>query len=553
MKIIKTLVILFIITPMFVFSQTANQHQLDSLYNLYIGLRTGTHLLQGQVATSAAIKQGGHIKCGLGLSNRLRLNFNSFSPEQQEELKKILARPILDTSFVSPSGKFRIHYDTSGTDKPGYSITDLAIAFDSTYNFQVTFLGYPEPPTDNSEGGDNLYDIYILNLGILYGETDFEKEITPGSNKYITYILMDNDFIGYFTEGIDGARVTAAHEFHHAIQVGDYIWRVDDLYFYELTSTAFEDIIYPSINDYLQYLPSYFNNTQVSFAATRGYDFAIWNLYLNATFGTGIIKRQWELMPNNKAVNAINASLVENSSTFSKSLKEFGIWTYFTNHRSISGKYFIDAAKFPIAHPVSTISFTSTVDTVNLNSKALSNNFIRFANATDTIDVIISNTDVQSGADDLGKNFSAQYIFSRSSFTGANKLNDNYYSKLNVTNPGIWQLSEFVNGQLVVTTTPSAKTAGNFAYPNPFNYKSGALIYLPVSTGNPTTATLNIYSTSLNLMYSDSENVVNINGKNFVMWNGRQTNNNRLPTRVYIYVTKVGDDILKGKLVILNE
>jgi len=54
-------------------------------------------------------------------------------------------------------------------------------------------------------------------------------------------------------------------------------------------------------------------------------------------------------------------------------------------------------------------------------------------------------------------------------------------------------------------------------------------------------------------MYSNSENVININGKNFVMWNGRQRNNNKLPTGIYIYITKVGDDILKGKLVILNE
>lgn len=553
MKIIKVFVIIFIITPMFVFSQTYNQHQLDSLYNLYMGLRSGSHFQQGQVATSAAIKQGGHIKCGLGLSNQIRLNLNLFSPKQQEELRKILARPILDASIVTPSGKFKIHYDTSGVDKPGYSVNDLAIALDSTYNFQVTFLGYPEPPTDNNEGGDNLYDIYVLNLGLLYGETVFSQEITSGSNKYTTYILMDNDFSGYFTEGIDGARVTVAHEYHHAIQVGNYIFRADDLYFYELTSVAFEDIVYPSINDYFQYLPSYFNNTRVSFAATQGYDFAIWNLYLNATFGPGIIKRQWELMPTIKSIYAINTSLIENNSTFPNSLKEFSIWTFFTNHRSISGKYFIDAVNFPIARPVSTISLNSTADTVNLTTKALSNNFLRFANASDTVDVIISNTDVQSGADSLSKNFLAQYILFQTSETGAGKLNENYYSKLIVSNPGIWQLTEFVNGQLVVSTTPPATTTDDFAYPNPFNYKNGPLIYLPVSSGNPTSATLNIYSTGLNLMYSDSKNVVNINGKNFVMWNGRQTNNNKLPTGVYIYVTKVGDDILKGKLVIFNE
>ncbi len=553
MKIIKVLAILFIITPMFVFSQTVRQPKLDSLYNLYMGLRTGSRFQQGQVASSADIKRGGYIKCGFGLSNQLRLNFNSFSPGQQEELKKILARPILDTSIVSPSGKFRIHYDTTGTDKPGYSINDLAIAMDSSYNYEVTFLGYPAPPTDNNEGGDNLYDIYVLNLGILYGETDFSVEITPGSSKYTTYILMDNDFSGYFTEGIDAARVTAAHEFHHAIQVGDYIFRSDDLYFYELTSTAFEEFVYPSINDYFQYLSSYFNNTQVSFASTQGYDFSIWDLYLHAKFGPGIIKRQWELMPTNRSIIAINKSLVENKSTFSNSLKEFGLWTFYTNYRSVSGKYFKDGLNYPIARPVSTMFFNSTVDTVNLTAKALSNNFLKFTNVSDTVDVIVSNTDVQSGVDSLRKNFSAQYILFSTPVTGAVRLNDKYYSKLNVKNPGIWQISEFVNGKLVVPTMPPLPTSEIFAYPNPYNYRDGSAIYLPVSIGKPTTATLNIYSASLNLMYSNSINVININGKNFVLWNGRQTNNNKLPSGVYVYITKVGDNILKGKLVIFNE
>ncbi len=555
MKIIKKTLLLFLLLPILAFSQITEKNQLDSLYNLYMGLRAGTRFIQNQTADAETIKQGGHIKCGLGISNRLRLNIKSFSPAQQEELKKILARPVLDTSIVSPSGKFRIHYDTSGTNKPGYSINDLAAAFDSSYNFEVTTLGYPEPPVDNNEGGDNLYDVYVLNLGLLYGETDFENEITPGSNKYITYIQMDNDFTGYFTEGINAARVTAAHEFHHAIQVGNYIWRVDDLFFYELTSTAFEDIVYPSVNDYLQYLPSYFNNTQVSFAATQGYNFAIWNLYLNAVFGPGIIKRQWELMPDNKAINAINTSLIENNSTFGSALKEFSIWAYYTNYRSVPGKYFIDADKFPTARPVSTLSIGSAPDTVNLISKALTINFLKFVNssASDTIDVILSNTDVQSGADSLNKDFNAQYVLFPSFQSGANKLSDVYYSKLIVNNPGFWKLNEFINGQIVIPSIPSDPGSEEFAYPNPFTYKNGTTIYIPTFGGNQAPTTLNIYSASLKLVFSKFESAININGKNFVRWNGRLRNNDKLPSGVYIYVTVVKDNILKGKLVILNE
>lgn len=555
MKIIKISLLLIIFIPSFIAAQTTKE-QLDAWYNTYVGLRTGTLLQQNLIDNDETFKHSVYEKCGLGLANQLRLNFNSLLPNQQEELKNILSRPVLDTSIVSPSGKFRIHYNTSGSDTPSYSIADLSIAFDSAYNYEVTFLGYPAPPTDNGAGGDNLYDVYVLNLGLLYGETDFENELSPGNNKYTTYIAIDNDFIGFFTEGINAARVTAAHEFHHAIQVGNYIFRSDDIYFYELTSTAFEDIVYPSINDYFQYLPTYFNNTQVSISRTQGYDFAIWNLYLKAVFGADIIKRQWELMPTMKAINAINNSLNEKSSTFPEALNEFSKWIYYTNYRSVLGEYFIDAAKFPIARPVSTsLSFNSTSDSVNFLSKPLSINNLKFINTTnsDTIDVVISNTDVVAGVDSSGKNYSAQYILFTSSQPGATKLNDNYYSMLNVANQNNWKKNEFINGQIVINTNPPTYQAGDFAYPNPFNYKNNSIIYLPVASTTGGTATLNIYSTSLKLIYSADKNIFTNNGKNYVTWNGKQVNNEKLSSGIYIYITKLGYEILKGKLAIFNE
>ncbi|PIW70835.1 MAG: hypothetical protein COW08_00125 [Ignavibacteriales bacterium CG12_big_fil_rev_8_21_14_0_65_30_8] len=552
MKIIKISFLLIIFIPSFIAAQTSKD-QLDAWYNTYVGLRSGTHLLQNQIDNDETLKHNVYEKCGLGLANQLRLNFNLLLPNQQEEIKKILSRPVLDTSIVSPSGIFRIHYNTSGADIPSYSIADLAISFDSAYSYEVTFLGYPPPPTDSLSGGDNLYDIYVMNLGLLYGETDFENEITPGSNRYTTYILLDNDFNGFYTEGIDAARVTAAHEFHHSIQVGNYIFRSDDIYFYELTSTAYEDIVYPSINDYFQYLSSFFDNTEVGFSNTSGYDIAIWNLYLNSVFGADIIKRQWELMPSSKAINAINTSLNENNLTFTDAFKEFSKWIYYTNYRAVSGQYFTDAANYPIADPISTLTINSSSDTVNFTAKPLSINNIKFINASDTIDVQVVNTNVNAGADSAGANYSTQYILFTSSQPGATKLNDNYYSKLNVTNQFNWSMNEFINGQIVVNTNPPTSQAGDFAYPNPFNYKNNSIIYLPVASTTGGTVTLNIYSTSLKLIYSADKNIFSNNGKNYVTWDGKQVNNEKLSSGIYIYITKYGDEILKGKLAIFNE
>ncbi|MDZ7766168.1 MAG: hypothetical protein U5K00_17400 [Melioribacteraceae bacterium] len=47
-------------------------------------------------------------------------------------------------------------------------------------------------------------------MGFIYGETRFFAQ--PNSP---SYMIIDNDFDVHFTKGIDGARVTVAHEFHH--------------------------------------------------------------------------------------------------------------------------------------------------------------------------------------------------------------------------------------------------------------------------------------------------------------------------------------------------
>ena len=42
-------------------------------------------------------------------------------------------------------------------------------------------------------------------------------EVQPKSDRYTSYMVIDNDFTGYYTSGINGTRFTVAHQFHHAI------------------------------------------------------------------------------------------------------------------------------------------------------------------------------------------------------------------------------------------------------------------------------------------------------------------------------------------------
>jgi hypothetical protein len=222
------------------FSQTLPKDQLDKLFNDITSSRNIGAVNEYKI---------GHKpdKCGFVPLNSIKTHLNEFTYEQQMVLKPLLTRPGLQTSIVSPSGFFRIHYDTTGINRPNYTkVTDnlppqilfalyldsVAIAADSAYNFEINKLGYPPPPSDDTAGGDNKYDIYLELFNQYYGDTQFEGTKGP------SYMEVNSNFTGFPTQGINAVRVTVAHEFHHSIQVGNYIYRDLDAWFHEMTSTS---------------------------------------------------------------------------------------------------------------------------------------------------------------------------------------------------------------------------------------------------------------------------------------------------------------------------
>ena len=87
---------------------------------------------------------------------------------------------------------------------------------------------------------------------------------TVGAVTTSSYLEIDNNFTdpGYKqTRGLDALRVTIAHEFHHAIQFGYYA-KFDGSWWQESTSTWMEEVAYPHIDDYLQYLTYFLGEPQ---------------------------------------------------------------------------------------------------------------------------------------------------------------------------------------------------------------------------------------------------------------------------------------------------
>jgi len=573
-KIVRSIAFIFcIIFSQTLTAQTLSKEKLDSLYNKFILLRAPELLPESDHLKELTIEDK---KCGFHIVNYLNFNIGSFSVEKQKILKPLLQRPVLDKSIVTPSGHFRIHYDTSGSSIPSYNpglsveenVAEIIKTLDSVYSYEIGFLDYPSPPSDNGSGGDDKYDIYVVNQGGgLYGYTEWESKV--GTNNWTSFMVIDNNYTGYFSSGIDGLKVTIAHEFHHGIQVGNYgiensngPYRDSDVFFYEISSTAMEEFVYDAVNDYYQYMDAYFRRTDRAFPLQNGYNLAIWNLFLEKRFGFEILKQQWELIPNQFAITAISNALAIFGSTYPRELNEFGIWTYFTNYKSVPGLYFEEASNYPVLIPTTSLQFTPPLQQADMNSAPVANNFIRFnvLASGDTLYSIITNGDAGAAASNPNQLFPFRYTLFSDGNSGDRKLTEEYSSDFNATNVSFWSVSEILNDIIVRRDSIINTTTGsnNYAFPNPFNYTkniSGSLIYFAIDANDNETVDINIYTSGMQLVYIAEESIRThpYSGQKVVSWNGFDNNGKRLASGVYIYVIKRGDDVETGKVVIFNE
>lgn len=526
---------------------------LDSLYGEFLrinGLQSGLKI----PAVTHAHEPGD--KCAFGLTAQIHQNFDSFAPQQQQTLSVLLQRPSLHKSIVSPSGFFRIHYDTTGSRAPAYSVQELALAYDSVYNYEVNYLGYNPPPPDNSQGGDDRYDIYIMDLGPgNYGITYFVSGQKP------SYAMIDNDFLSTYTTGFDAAKVTAAHEFHHAIQIANYVWIDSYRYFYELTSTAMEEFVFTEVNDYYGYIPTYFRQPQKTLSSFSGYELGIFYLYLqqrlqkemNAPMtGHSIIKRAWELLAvKSNPLQSMSTAMFEHGTSLEFEFNTFGLWNYFTKEKANPARYFDEGEFYPKIKPFGNYNFEPPLKEYMLRAEQMSNNYLVFnLGSLDTLTSIITNFNIGASSASAGA-IDYEYALSKGSNSGSRNIVNDYYSTIKGASKEYLIESNIFNNEIVSGGEFNQKTL-DYAFPQPFRYGKANNVYVPVYPNNLGYADLNIYTISMDLVYSGREQI--INGKKIVVkWDARTSSGGRLPSGVYIYVTKSDKKITKGKLLILNE
>ena len=514
-----------------VFSSFVMPQNIDSLDNVfYQQFNLGLKSTQ-QISSENNIDH----KCAFGIVSKIKINYDKFSKKQQSIISAVLDRPQLDTSIVSPAGIFRIHYSNFGIDKPSYSVDEFALAADSAYFYETGKLGYPPAPIDNNKGGDNLYDIYIYDLGILYGFTTPETSL--GNERFTSFISIDNTFngFGFFTHGINAARVTIAHEYHHAIQIGNYKFDNKDSFYYELTSTSMEDFVFDYVNDYFGYMPQYFNHPDFTFSQTngKGYDLAIWNLYLKQRFapisdtlGFHIIKRSWELIgKNQRALSALSNALEESGYSFKIELNIFAVWNYFTGYK-YNPQYYKDGAEYPSVRKFAQYKFSQPSVEESISTEPLSNNYLFFIdqtqNVSDTLVSIITNGDVQSGIIDANVvpvKENVSYLLSSSYISGGTTIIEGkYYSQIKSNSGDFFTESNIFNNTLAASVKINNREL-DFVFPMPFNYAKNFFMRIPVAPNLLNIATLSVFDISMGNVYNRTVQIFSSN-KIVVHWNG---------------------------------
>lgn len=231
-------------------------------------------------------------------------------------------RPVLALFVDSPSGRFRVHYDTAGSNAvdltdasangiPDY-IEECLAALEHAWAVQIDTLGYEEPPRDSVDGGSGALDVYVRDLGPqgFYGIASPDRLLRQSPTElWTSFLEVDNNYSpsdsttngrpSYTTVGLDALRITCAHEFHHAVQNGSYGYISQHRMLYEMTSTWMEMRCWSDVRDWAFYTkallerPSSWPLSRAS--GSNGY---VWGWFGNvlASLPGNVLRTTWELI-----------------------------------------------------------------------------------------------------------------------------------------------------------------------------------------------------------------------------------------------------------------
>lgn len=257
--------------------------------------------------------------------------------------------PVLEgmKRVVSASGRFRLYYTESGTDALPVSdknfngindfIDSSLVEIENIFKIEVTDQSMPLTFLDS-------IPVYFRNLGGgTYGQTVYTTGTTYPEQVKADYIEINSKLNSLNTTGMNMIRVTLAHEFYHVLHMQSGIWMgstSDFLFYYEMSATFFEEVVYDSINDYRFYLRNGFYSTPSQYIHGKTsnliYSMTIFFQYLRDRYG---VKKSLDyctsVLRNLKTRSPAVAMAQSAFSTFGRSMED--LYNDFAVSASITG------------------------------------------------------------------------------------------------------------------------------------------------------------------------------------------------------------------------
>jgi hypothetical protein len=312
---------------------------------------------------------------------QLRRTMHALSPADRRRAQAILARPTDHPDYYQQTyhakakrkcaGHICIHWVTKTRDAvPGKRwVTKMLHLMNKVWTFEVDKLGYHRPISDGTKGGggSGMFDVYLKELyhQRLYGLTVAEQRAPYNKHLYSSYLLLDNDFkrSQYHKNPMQEARVTAAHEFFHAIQ--DAYDAHEDFWLMESTATWMEDQFDDSSNDNRQYLPwsqlRHPGTPLDTYSNTSFEEYGNWVFfeYLSERFGRGIVQAVW-----NDAAATHGGGHEYSAAAIRTALRRHGgmtaVFGGYASGNTVPAQTYAEGGHYPAAGTAATVTLTKS-------------------------------------------------------------------------------------------------------------------------------------------------------------------------------------------------
>jgi hypothetical protein len=315
----------------------------------------------------------------------LAMRLPELAPRERRLAKRLLARPTspraLNRYVVVARRACDRHicvwWSTSGRDAPPPADRDrdgvpnqverTQRVLATVWRREIGDFGYLPPLPDGSRRSpDERLDVYLTDVGQygLYGycASDDPRLANPRARGVWAFCILDNDYVraqysGGAT-GLQALRVTAAHEFFHAVQ-SRYDFR-EDRFLLESTAVWMEDEVYDGVNDNIAWLsmgPLMPENTEVvgpwlpldvspseltDPLYMLNYSSWIFFRFLSERTDRTIVREIWERARKRTSVRAIVGAVGGRGLDFRKVFAEFGVWN------AAPATFYSEGALYPV-------------------------------------------------------------------------------------------------------------------------------------------------------------------------------------------------------------